>query len=186
MSRIIFLVNRFLRNDRVGRMQPHTDNSGAPTVVGPGLALCLPRIVPATVLSSGVTHASPPRNRHRNQRRIGRRQRCYVAIQADRRCQERRAAGIEGGREKQCGRTGGFCCRAVGTNCRAIRAAMRDQPAVRWWFASHDEFRNQGRRSEIQHVLPYPNLRTWAAKRRSQQVYLTRGNSENRVCERIQ
>src|SRR3954453_248832 len=53
---------------------------------------------------------------------------------------------------------------AQGGNPAHDRAARMARPALRWWFAHNDEVRNQVQKSEIQHVLPYPNLQIWEAR----------------------
>src|SRR3954454_14839873 len=70
---------------------------------------------------------------------------------------------------------------AQGGNHAHQRAARMARSAFRWWFAGHDQFRNQVQKSEIQHVLPYPTLRYGKWKHRFQRNYATTGNSENRV-----
>src|SRR5215212_5062980 len=44
------------------------------------------------------------------------------------------------------------------------RAARMAWSAVPWWFARHDELRNQVQKPEVQHILPYPNLQIREAK----------------------
>src|SRR4051812_402986 len=72
---------------------------------------------------------------------------------------------------------------AQGGNHAHERAARMARSAFRWWFAGHDQFRNQVQKSEVQHVLPYPTLRYGKWKHRFQRNYATTGNSENRVLD---
>jgi len=58
---------------------------------------------------------------------------------------------------------------AQGSNHAHDLAAWMARPAFRWWFARHDEFRNQVQKSEIQHILPYPTLRYGKRAHRFQQ-----------------
>src|SRR3954462_3340841 len=44
------------------------------------------------------------------------------------------------------------------------RATRVTRAAVWWWFARHDELRNQVQKSEIQHIFPYPDPQIWEAK----------------------
>src|SRR3954447_3724340 len=53
---------------------------------------------------------------------------------------------------------------AQGGNHTHDLTARMARSALRWWFARHDEVRNQVQKSEIQHVLPYPDPQTWEAK----------------------
>ena len=47
---------------------------------------------------------------------------------------------------------------AQGGNHAHDLAARMARSVFRWWFARHDEVRNQVQQSEIQYILPYPNL----------------------------